>query len=55
MSIGFRIGNYKIEIGQTALTVFQWNIFLISYNFAATGLSEVNFKVQIQFLGDFTP
>lgn len=55
MSIGFRIGNYKIEIEQTALTVFQRNIFSISYNFAATVLSAVHFKVQIPILGDFTP
>jgi hypothetical protein len=54
MSTGFHIGNCKIETEQTALTDFKGNIS-ISYNFATTVLSAVNFKVQIQFLGDVTP
>jgi hypothetical protein len=46
--------NYKVKIEQTTLTIFQGNIS-ISYNFAATVLSAVNFNVKIQFLGEVTP
>jgi hypothetical protein len=54
MSMGFRKGNYKTDIEQSALTVFRGNIS-ISYNFAATVFSAVNFNVKIQFLGEATP